>query len=188
MTDYNSLTDEQLVELCRNDNDLAWSVILERYTAVARKKAGLIGGCALESDDLVQEGLIGLFSAVHSFDSKKKVSFSTYANVCIRNSILNAVNSSNSRKNLLSSNFEEDENDFVDTSMTPEELAISKNEIEFMQSLILKILSEKERQVFLLFLSGESYGAIAEKLDMTTKGVDGALQRARLKLRNALSQ
>lgn len=188
MTDYNSLTDEQLARLCRDDDDCAWSVIVKRYTDVARKKAGLISGCALESDDLVQEGLIGLFSAVHSFDTKKKVSFSTYANVCIRNSILNAVSSSNSRKNLLSSNFEEDENGFVDTSMTPEELAISKNEIEFMQSLILTILSEKERQVFMLFLSGDSYGSIAKKLGMTTKGVDGALQRARLKLRNKLNQ
>ncbi len=188
MTDYNSLTDEQLVELCRNDDDYAWSVILARYTAVARIKAGMISGSALESDDLVQEGLIGLFSAVHSFDANKKASFSTYANVCIRNSILNAANSSVSRKNIVTSNFEEDKNGCVDTSMTPEELAISKNEIELVQSLIMKILSEKERQVFMLFLSGDSYSIIAKKLKMTTKGVDGALQRARSKLRNVLGQ
>lgn len=187
MTDFSTLSDEQLVELCLEENSAAWSVLCARYSDVARKKVSAISVNAVDCDDLVQEGMIGLFSAVHSYDSQKKASFSTYANVCIRNSIYNALNSLRQRSVLSKEQFDFIEsNDYVDTSMTPEELAISKSEVDFLHSLIAKNLSAKEREAFMLFLGGYTYSSIAKKLGTTEKAVDGALQRSRSKLRNVL--
>lgn len=189
MTDYNRLTDEQLVELCRRDDDCAWSVLLSRYTSAAKIKVSIISESKAERDDLLQEGFIGLFSAVNSFDSAKNVSFKTYANVCIRNSIINAVNH-DGKKNKISLDLSELENseDCIDRALTPEELAISKSEVDALQKIISTTLSQKEKEVFRLFLGGFTYSEIAKKLGTSEKSVDGALQRARAKLKLALSE
>ncbi len=189
MSDYNSFADEQLVELCRKDDNSAWTVLCGRFIIVSRKKSNLFKNSGIDVDDLVQEGLIGLFGAVHSFDKTKNVSFSAFANVCIKNSILNAVASFKHKNNLPLENFEEEnENDYVDTAMTPEELAVSKNEVEFIHSVISGTLSKKEKDVFILFLGGDTYSEISKKLGTSEKSVDGALQRARHKLRKVLGE
>lgn len=188
MTDYSSKTDELLVLLCRADNKDAWTELYMRYASVSKTlslKFG--GGINSETDDLIQEGMIAFLSAVHSYREDKKATFKTYAWTCIRNRILNAVKSGEYKMSVLpDGHFYEEEREVPDYSMTPEEQLISKNEAENVMYAITHKLSEKEQAVFRLYLSGKTYDEIASALSMSNKGVDGALQRARKKLKAEL--
>lgn len=186
MTDYSSLSDEQLAKLCRSDNEHAWNELCLRYIAVAKAAAFKFRNAA-DVDDLVSEGLVGFLSAVHSFKSGE-ASFSTYAGVCIRNKIANAVRGSRAGKKIpgeLVSPINESRN-VADTSMTPEESLVSKEEAAKISKAISTNLTERERLVFRRYLSGNTYNEIADALQISPKAVEGALSRARKKLKSEL--
>ncbi|MCM1364124.1 MAG: sigma-70 family RNA polymerase sigma factor [Faecalibacterium sp.] len=187
MVDYSSYTDEQLVSLCRENCKDAWNELCLRYVSVTCAEAFKFKGCEIETEDLMQEGMFGFLSAVHSFNENGAASFKTYASTCIRNKIINAVKSARRKKQIpFNSRFSlEDDCNIADTAMSPEELVISKNTADQIFAAIYEKLSEKEAVVFKMYLLGDTYEKIAEKLSMSTKAVDGALQRARKKLRNS---
>ena len=188
MTNYLSMTDEKLVSLCRNSDEEALTELTKRYIPVSTLLSSKIHNCQIETDDLIQEGMIGFLSAVNSYRNDYTASFRTYAGVCIKNRISNAVRSYGSGKVIpkdLLVSFD-DEIDITDSSLTPEELMVSKNETERISSIIETDLTEKEKTVLLLFIRGNSYREICDKTGMTKKSVDGTLQRARKKLRNQL--
>lgn len=184
MADYSIKTDEQLVLLCRKDDAEAWGELYGRYIAVSRVISGKFRSGSAETDDLVQEGLIGFLSAVHSFKENKGASFKTYAWTCIRNRIVNAVKAKGSEAADCES-FEILGN-IPDEALTPEELVISKNAMERIFVAMNSKLSDKEKAVFRLYLEGKTYEQISEALSMSIKSVDGSLQRARKKLKAEL--
>ena len=184
MADYSKKTDEQLVLFCRNDNAEAWGELYGRYIAVSRVISCKFRVGDAETDDLVQEGLIGFLSAVHSFREGKGATFKTYAWTCMKNRIVNAVKSKGSEAEEYQSL--EFLGDVADKALTPEELVISKNAVERIFAAVNNKLSDKEKTVFRLYLEGKTYDEIGASLSMSRKGVDGSLQRARKKLKTEL--
>ena len=183
MADYSIKTDEQLVLLCRKDDADAWMELYGRYTAVSRVISRKFSSNG-ETDDLVQEGLIGFLSAVHSYKEDKGASFKTYAWTCIRNRIANAVKGKGNG-NMDCQSFEILGN-VPDKALSPEERMKSKNATDRIFAAVNNKLSEKERAVFRLYLEGKTYDEIGDILSMSRKSVDGSLQRARKKLKSEL--
>ncbi len=148
-----------------------------------------------ESDDMIQEGMIGLFKAIQSFDLEKNISFKTFANLCIERQLITAIKSSNRQKHIpLNSSFslnlsayeENDDTTVIDvldtkTAEDPLDTITKKEYIEFVESKIDESLSSFEKQVLNRYIQGESYNDIAVKLDTPIKSVDNAIQRIRKK-------
>lgn len=186
---YSQMKDEQLVKLCRENDAAAWKELYVRYAAVSKSLSLKLGGKNSETDDLTQEGMIGFLSAVHSYKSDKEVSFKTYAYACIRNRIVNAVKSRASQKCIPPESCRplEEQTNVADAALTPDELLISRNCAEAIMQIVLSKLTDTEQKVFRLYLGGKTYEEIASALSMSRKGVDGALQRARKKLKSELA-
>ena len=174
---FSSMTDEQLVALCHEGEDLI-PVIISRYAYVVKAKASAMRVDFTEREDMMQEGFLGLISAVRAFNPQKNVSFSTYANRCIYNKMVSALPKKESQSLDEETIFEPDNN-------TPESIFFSKFLSEEISRIMSENFSDKERKVFRLFLKGESYETIANSLGVSQKTVDNALQRVRKKLRLA---
>lgn len=188
MADYPALNDEELVNLSQNNDRKALSELSLRYSKVSFGIASTFAENSDVCDDLSQEGMIGFLSAVYSYKYNKNASFLTYASRCIRNKILSALRKSTSTKRIPDSlliSLEQISETFADHD-TPEELFISRNNAEFITSLIEELLSDQEKDVLTLFLSGNSYSDIAKQLELSQKAVDSTLQRAKKKLREKL--
>lgn len=189
MLDYNLFEDERLVALSKQGDSAAFSVLCERYFPAAGYHASRFYSTWAEKDDLVQEGMLGLISAVYAYNEKNGAAFSTFANQCIKNRIISFVRTLSSKKHIpaeLVVPLDEQAN-FISGFSTPEESLISQQEAEKIYLLIKNVLTEKERSIFLLFLAGMTYEQIAEKAACTVKSVDSTLQRVRKKLREKLS-
>ena len=189
MVGLSSLSDAELVLLCREKNNAgAWNELSKRYLRVATAVSTSFHGCVVERDDLTQEGIIGFIAAVYSYDESRGAPFSVYAVACIRNRMLSALDAATTKKQVPASAVVPIENgeEIISDELSPEETLISKNETARISVLISTKLTESEREVFTLHLLGNSYREIAKKTKMSEKAVDGALQRARKKLRKAL--
>ena len=180
------ISDEELVKSYVNGNKDAFNTIYERYKDMVKyysRKFFLLGG---DSEDVIQEGMKGLFNAVITYkeDKEEGSSFKTYANLCIKSSILSAVKKYSSTKSqALNNSVAIDSLDALGfLSSTPEDFIISKESGNELEKTIYKQLSKTELLVLKCFLSGLSYVEIAEKLDLTIKQVDNALTRARKKI------
>lgn len=186
---YSILKDEDLVVLCKQDDKDALSVLTARYTEKAKLSAFSFKNVQIESDDLIQEGMIGFLLAVYSFENDGTCSFATYASHCIRNRIISVIRHSSSKKRIPSEMVVplEETADFPENAPSPEEHLISQKEAGYISSIISSSLSEQERKVFMLHLTGMSYEEIANTVGISRKAVDGTLQRARKKLREKLS-
>lgn len=194
MNQYEKYTDEKLIEMLRKGEDDVMEYILEKYKPLVRKKTNamyLIGG---ESDDLIQEGMIGLFKAVRDYCPNKETSFFTFANLCINRQLYSALEASNRKKHqplnsYISFSIEEGEMGisldeiFSDNSTSPEDLVIEQEKFkEFMEKLDDK-LSKMERNVLNMYLNGDDYLQIAQIMNKEPKSIDNALQRIRQKIR-----
>lgn len=187
-------SDEQLVSLVDSGSGDAFAELTARYMALVRAKAAPLRSSALEADDLCQEGLMGLLNAVHGYRPDSGASFRTYAGTCISNRMITACRAAASRKNLPLNNFvsldEETEDrsigpQFASSQITnPETLLIDRENLETIRNRIEKNLSKMEQRVLSLYLGGCSYAEIAEKLELSEKAVDNAIQRARRKLKD----
>ncbi|MCY1713070.1 sigma-70 family RNA polymerase sigma factor [Caproiciproducens galactitolivorans] len=187
MADY---TDNQLADLVSDGNSDAFVELTARYMSLIRVKAAPFRSTMLEADDLCQEGLLGLLNAARTYDVSGKAGFRTYAGVCIQNRIIMAYRTSG-RKNLplnnaVSLNDDGAHVDISNCAVDPETLLMDSESFKAMQQCIRQLLSKLEQQVLMLYLGGCSYSEIAEKLRVTSKAVDNALQRVRLKLKQLL--
>ena len=174
---FSSMTDEQLVALCREGEDLI-PVIVSRYAYAVKAKASAMRVDFSEREDMMQEGFLGLISAVRAFNPERNVSFSTYANRCIFNKMISALPKKETKIFDEQSDSEPDNN-------TPESIFFSKLLSEEVSRIMNENFSDKERKVFKLFLKGKSYESIAKTMGVSPKAVDNALQRVRKKLRLA---
>ena len=191
---YKDYTDEELIERIRTgEKDIA-DYIMEKYKPLVRKKTNalyLIGG---ETEDLIQEGMIGLFKAVRDYDTQRNTSFFSFADLCITRQLYSALETSNRKKhsplnNYVSFSSQEEaegmnlEEMFSSQSYSPEQMMIEEEGIQEFFDKLEENLSTMEKKVLYLYLEGSSYTQIAEKLRKTPKSIDNTLQRIRGKVK-----
>lgn len=193
--EYTQMTDEKLIENIKNDDCIALNCLMKRYNDIVNMKANKFFMIGAEKDDIVQEGMIGLYKAVKAFDTTKQNSFKTFANMCIERQLITAVKNSNRQKHIpLNSSVSlnaaaYDDNEDVDkidvldikTLDDPSEIIAEREYFESMENKIKEALSEFELQVLHEYEKGKSYADIAIKLNAKVKSVDTAIQRIRKK-------
>ena len=194
---YQNLTDEQIIAEIKAGDEKALTYLLDKYKELVNIKVGKYFLIGAEKEDIIQEGMIGLYKAIKSYNKDKQNSFKSFANICIERQLITAIKTSNRQKHMpLNSylslntaaydNNEEDSVELIDTfdSNTiedPLETIMKKEYYEQLQNNIEKSLSDFEKQVLNRFMKGESYNIIAQKLDSPVKSVDNAIQRIRKK-------
>lgn len=188
MSVYEALSDEELVSLCAKDDEKALGILCARYMEKANVIASSFGVSCDDLNDLVQEGMLGFLSALCAYNEDRAVSFHTFASACIKNRMISVLRKSAAKgkvpQELIVSY--EMQSQSLSTRLTPEEKIISEKNVSDIIEAVDGLTSQ-EKEAFGFYLEGLSYEAIAEKLSLTVKAVDGTLQRARKKLRKALS-
>lgn len=190
---YTEFTDEQLVESALQNSEQSDSALEELFNRYKSRIYKIVRPLFLTSgdeNDLVQEGMIGLFKAIKSYNHNGL--FAPYAHICIKNAVLSAIKKSNRKKNMplndyisLSGGEESDENKNVlmsDLNSNPEKTYIEKEEEDELESKLILLLSPLENKVLDYYLDGFSYEDIAAKIGKNVKSVDNAVQRIRNKL------
>lgn len=196
MKQYDGIKDEELIFRFKNGESEILDYLMEKYKNMVRKKARtmfLIGG---ENDDLIQEGMIGLFKAVRDYQPDKDASFQTFAGICVDRQIYNAIQSSNRQKHQplnsyisLSEQDGENEEHFGDAWVeNPESIIIDQENVQSLEQEITTTLSTMENQVLEYYLAGNGYGEIAQIMGKTPKSIDNALQRIRTKIKEQLEK
>lgn len=193
---FNNLTDEQIVSQIKQGDEEALSYLLEKYRNLVNIKVGKYFMIGAEKEDIIQEGMIGLFKAIKSFDLNKQNSFKSFANMCIERQLITAIKSSNRQKhmplnsylslNLSAYDNEDDDTELLETFRSktmedPLETLMKKEYYKKVEDTIDTTLSKFEKKVLNRFMQGESYIMIAKKLDAPVKSVDNAIQRIRKK-------
>lgn len=199
---YRGISDEELIDRLRQGEHEITDYIMDKYKNLVRKKARSMYILGADGDDLIQEGMIGLFKAVRDYDAGRDANFYTFADLCISRQMYNAVQASRREKHtplntyisLYASAEQESEekgtqlvNILVSEVETdPEKLFIDKENVAHIESIIEKELSVFEKQVLDLYITGMSYSQIAKVLARDEKSTDNALQRLKSKLRRAV--
>lgn len=194
--DYTNKTDDELVELAKAGDAAALEAVLLRYKPLVHKKSQpyyLAGG---DDDDVVQEGLIGLYKAVMEFDKTKFPLFKVFAGVCIERRIISAVKKASRRKHsplntyisLSSGAFDDEGGAGIESVLesrdenNPEDIMLERERVLALEGIISGALSDLEKSVLLGYLNGSSYKEIAQSLGRDVKAVDNAIQRIKKKL------
>ena len=204
--DYQQYSDEELMIQLRDGDTGIMDFIMNKYKNLVRSKAKSMYILGADSDDLIQEGMIGLFKAVRDFDSGRDASFFTFADLCISRQIYTAVQASRRQKHIPLNTYislyetpgensgrSEEDTALVDiltlgSGQTPEELVIDRENVEQIERTIEKELSSFEKQVLDLYLTGMRYTQIAKVLGRDEKSTDNALQRIKSKLRKSIDK
>ena len=196
--DYNNMSDEELINSIRADDKKALEFLICKYKDLVNSKVNkyfIMGG---EKEDIIQEGLIGLYKAIKDYKEDKQNSFKSFANLCIERQLITAIKSSNRQKHMplnsyLSLNMPayEDSDGNADTEVMeildaniiedPLDTITKKEYMSNVESVIDTSLSDFEKKVLNRYIQGESYVKIAQKLDAPVKSVDNAIQRIRKK-------
>ena len=203
--DYDEMNDENLVEVIKSGDKSALNILIDRYKELVNIKVSKYFIVGAEKEDIIQEGLIGLFKAVKSYKSDMKSSFKSFANMCIERQLITAIKSSNRQKHMplnsyLSLNisaYDEQESN-SDTTLIdvfnsnsvedPLDTITKKEYYKNLEETISKSLSDFEKKVLNRYINGESYVQIAENLDTPVKSIDNAIQRIRKKAIKGLEQ
>lgn len=193
--------DEELVAIAASGDASALEELIGRYKNLVRARARSYFLAGADSDDIIQEGMIGLFKAIRDFDPSKLASFSAFAELCVTRQIMTAVKTATRNKHTplntyisLNRPLYEDESERVlietvaeEFSTDPEELVLMRERMKSIEATIKKELSPLEFDVLSLYLEGRSYSEIASALNTHTKSVDNALQRIKRKLSKNIS-
>lgn len=201
-TSYGQYSDEELIVRLRDGEADIMDFILNKYKNLVRSKAKSMYILGADREDLIQEGMVGLFKAVRDYDSGRDASFYTFAELCISRQMYTAVQASGRQKHMPLNTYislyantaeqgEEAETELLNTlsdvsDRSPEELLIDKENLELLEKMIDKELSGFEKQVLDLYVTGMSYSQIAKVLGRDDKSTDNALQRIKHKLRKVV--
>ena len=196
MNELRTISDEELLRQIHGGSDDAMECLLEKYRDMVRKEARkffLAGG---DEEDLIQEGMIGLFKAITSYQEGKSTSFSTFAYLCVHRQIYTTITAFNRKKHIQLNTsislfeYKDQGNEFAldeileNPDETPEESLLRKEEIKDYYQKINQKLSKFEKQVMYYYLNGDNYTVIAKKLGKTDKSIDNAIQRIRKKIKS----
>ncbi len=180
---YKGLSDDELMDRLKGGEVDIMEYLLDKYKPLVKKQARtmyLIGG---EKDDLIQEGMIGLFKAIRGYRAGEESSFYTFAELCITRQMYTAVQASNRMKHApLNSYISLDEEPEILSEPNPEDLVIDQENLENRYDQIDKRLSSMEKLVLELYLEGKTYGQIAAIIGKNEKAVDNSIQRLKKKL------
>ncbi len=203
VSDYSGYSDEELIRLTRAGNNDALDFLIGRYVGLVRQKAFRYFLVGADKEDLIQEGLIGLFKATRDYDESYSVPFKSFAETCIMRQIATAIKAAtrlkhgplNNSISLSQPLFDDDEEaaalmDVIcrDTLPNPEEIIINKERYLIIGEKIQSLLSKFEKQVLGYYLQGRTYHDIALKLGKPQKAVDNALQRIKRKLEGVVRE
>ncbi|MBX6396124.1 MAG: RNA polymerase sporulation sigma factor SigH [Alicyclobacillaceae bacterium] len=195
-----SLSDEDLVDRVRDGDEEALEYLIHRYKNFVRAKARSYFLIGADREDIVQEGMIGLYKSIRDFRNDKLVSFRAFAELCITRQIITAIKTATRQKHIPLNSYisldkpiydEESDRTLLDVLCgsrvaDPEELIINQEEFDDIEVKMGEILSDLERQVLMLYLDGRSYQEIAVDLKRHVKSIDNALQRVKRKLERYL--
>ena len=198
--DYQRLEDEQLVALVHKGDREALDFLIHKYQNFVRAKARSYFLVGADREDIVQEGMIGLYKAVRDFKGDKLSSFKAFAELCITRQMITAIKTATRQKHIplnsyvsLDKPIYDDESDrtlmdvLSGTQATdPEELIVNREEVDDIELKMTELLSDLERKVLALYLDGRSYQEISEELNRHVKSIDNALQRVKRKLEKYL--
>ena len=203
--DYDNIKDEDLIEIIKSGDKQAFEYLINKYKELVNLKVGKYFIIGAEKDDIMQEGLIGLFKAIKSYKSDMQSSFKSFANMCIERQLITAIKTSNRQKHIplnsyLSLNmsaYDEEEGE-SDTSLLeifnntliedPLDTITKKEYYQNIEDTIERSLSDFEKKVLNKYINGKSYTEIAEDLDTPVKSIDNAIQRIRKKAIKGLKQ
>ncbi|BAU26138.1 RNA polymerase sigma-30 (SigH) subunit [Aneurinibacillus soli] len=199
-TRYDTLYDEEVVELVRVGDSDALEYLINKYKNFVRAKARSYFLIGADREDIVQEGMIGLYKSIRDFKGDKLASFKAFAELCITRQIITAIKTATRQKHIPLNSYvsldkpiydEDSDRTLLDiicgTRVTdPEELIINQEEYDDIEDKMSEILSDLEQQVLLLYLDGRSYQEIAVDLRRHVKSIDNALQRVKRKLEKYL--
>lgn len=200
--DYKILDDIVLVEKAQNGDRRAADTLIDRYKTFVRVKTRAYFLVGADRDDIVQEGMIGLFKAIRDYSPDKQASFKYFADICITRQIITAVKTATRQKHSplnsyisLSKPAYEDESErtliemlSLRTSLNPEEIMIDRENLKITEQKIRKSLSKFELEVMELYINGKSYTEIAEQLGKEPKSIDNAIQRVKKKIQKNLDE
>ncbi|ARF18867.1 RNA polymerase sporulation sigma factor SigH [Sporosarcina sp. P3] len=198
---FSKLSDEEMVELIHLGNSDVLDFLITKFQPIVRMKARtyfIIGG---DREDIMQEGMIGLYKAIRDFRPDRLSSFKVFAELCITRQIITAIKTATRQKHIpLNTSIsldkpmydEDQERTLLDiiagsTLDDPEDLMIHKENFTFMEEEMNKVLSGLEREVLTLYLEGQSYREISEVLNRQVKSIDNALQRIKRKLEHSMA-
>lgn len=190
------LEDEEIVEVVRKGDDDALEYLIHKYKNFVRAKSRSYFLVGADREDIVQEGMIGLFKAIRDYKEDKLSSFKAFAELCITRQIITAIKTATRQKHIPLNSYvsldkpiydEESDRTLLDVisetkGTDPEEMIISQEEYIDIELKISELLSDLERKVLSLYLDGRSYQEISEQLNRHVKSIDNALQRVKRKL------
>lgn len=199
-TIYEDMEDEDIVEEAKIGNPQALEYLITKYKNFVRIKARAYFLVGADKEDIIQEGMIGLYKATRDYRRDKLTSFKAFAELCITRQIITAIKTATRQKHIPLNSYvslnkpiydEESDRTLLDVISgakitDPEELIISSEELFFMESKIVELLSDLEWEVLMEYLDGKSYQEIAEELERHVKSIDNALQRVKRKLERYL--
>jgi len=198
--DYGLLDDELLVDRVQKGDSEALDYLIHKYRNFVRAKARTYFLIGADKEDIVQEGMIGLFKAIRDYREDKLTSFKAFAELCITRQIITAIKTATRQKHIPLNSYvsldkpiydEESDRTLMDVItgvkvMDPEELIINQEEFDYIELKMGELLSDLERKVLSLYLDGQSYQEISEELNRHVKSIDNALQRVKRKLERYL--
>ena len=200
--DYQGLPDEDIVALCRTGDAVAVEYLLNKYKNFVRSKARSYFLIGADHEDIVQEGMIGLYKAIRDFRPEKLSSFRAFAELCITRQIITAIKTATRQKHIPLNSYvslnkplydEESDRTLLDViiegrATNPEELIIGQEDLNSIHHKIDEVLSGLEQEVLRAYLDGKSYQEIADNLGRHVKSIDNALQRVKRKLEKYLEE
>ncbi len=202
VVDYDEMPDEEIVEQFRNGDEMAQEYLIVKYKNFVRSKARSYFLIGADREDIIQEGMIGLYKAIRDYRGDKLSSFRAFADLCITRQIITAIKTATRQKHIPLNSYvslnkpiydEDSDRTLMDVLSgmritDPEELIISQEEIDDIELKMGEILSPLEWKVLTYYLDGKSYQEIAEILGRHVKSIDNALQRVKRKLERYLEK
>ncbi|MBR2061843.1 MAG: RNA polymerase sporulation sigma factor SigH [Anaerotignum sp.] len=201
---YKNAKDEELVLMAQNGDEAAQEYLLDKYKSLVRAKSRAYFLIGADSEDIIQEGMIGLYKAVRDYNEEKNASFRSFAELCVNRQMITAIKAATRQKHQPLNSYvslnkpvyeEESEQTYMDflqsssgSLLNPEALLIGQENKSFLESQMVKNLSSFETRVLVLYLQGRSYFEIANVLDKPEKSIDNALQRVKKKLEKFLEE
>jgi RNA polymerase sporulation-specific sigma factor len=201
-TDYLNMSDEEVLSYVHSGCKRGMEHLIEKYKPLVRAKARSYFLVGADREDIVQEGMIGLFKAVRDYKDDKNIPFRVFAEICITRQIITAVKTATRQKHIplntyvsLNRKVFDDNSDkslielVQEVSVSdPEELFINKEEYSFFENMVIELLSPLEREVLKKYLTGTNYHDIAKQLNKPVKSVDNALQRLKKKIEKSIQE
>ena len=200
--DYAHMTDEEVVRLCQHSDSVAQEYLFNKYKNFVRSKARSYFLIGADHEDIVQEGMIGLYKAIRDYKPDKLSSFRAFAELCITRQIITAIKTATRQKHIPLNSYvslnkplydEESDRTLLDViiegrTTNPEELIIGQEDLSSIHAKIDEVLSGLEQEVLRAYLDGKSYQEIADNLGRHVKSIDNALQRVKRKLEKYLEE